>query len=403
MSMTHIKGLGKSVGIPLFGILTFIALAAYLYSSKSTAQDASNNSFILNNGTWEQVVLPGNPGGSTVRSLFGDDLTADDYGQTWIIYTFDGAANSYANPGIDGSIAQGQGFWMIQITGSDVEIDVPVDFPGPLVFQNAACSSPSGCAVLQLATRDNNATWNMLGSPFPNSIPTSDIRIVTNATDSICSSGCSLDEASSQGLIGSELWHYNSAAGQYDDKNAMGSTNPMQGFWMKTENGSDGSDPALLVPKAEDDDGLPPDPGEAGKATLEGIDSDGDGVRDDVQRWIVLENDNDLNLQNALKQNAKTMSLLLINSDDKEKSLLNMQNEIDDFECLHYTLGYNRDGFHSAMDIDDEIEAIFYNTKDRVKARLSAQKHAIARVGSENLSFEETIQKAGTLCDFSLN
>lgn len=33
---------------------------------------------------------------------------------------------------------------------------------------------------------------------------------------------------------------------------------------------------------------LPPDPGERGKQTLEGIDSDGDGLRDDVQRFIVL-------------------------------------------------------------------------------------------------------------------
>ena len=32
---------------------------------------------------------------------------------------------------------------------------------------------------------------------------------------------------------------------------------------------------------------LPPDPGEAGKLTIEGIDSDKDGLRDDVQRYIV--------------------------------------------------------------------------------------------------------------------
>ena len=32
---------------------------------------------------------------------------------------------------------------------------------------------------------------------------------------------------------------------------------------------------------------LPPDPGEAGKATLAGIDSDHDGVRDDLEREIV--------------------------------------------------------------------------------------------------------------------
>lgn len=34
---------------------------------------------------------------------------------------------------------------------------------------------------------------------------------------------------------------------------------------------------------------LPPDPGEAGKATIDGIDADKDGIRDDVQRWIVNE------------------------------------------------------------------------------------------------------------------
>jgi hypothetical protein len=34
---------------------------------------------------------------------------------------------------------------------------------------------------------------------------------------------------------------------------------------------------------------LPPDPGEAGKATPDGIDADKDGMRDDVQRWIVTE------------------------------------------------------------------------------------------------------------------
>lgn len=33
---------------------------------------------------------------------------------------------------------------------------------------------------------------------------------------------------------------------------------------------------------------LPPDPGEAGKATIAGIDSDNDGVRDDVQRLLAV-------------------------------------------------------------------------------------------------------------------
>jgi hypothetical protein len=34
---------------------------------------------------------------------------------------------------------------------------------------------------------------------------------------------------------------------------------------------------------------LPPDPGPEGKLTIDGIDSDKDGMRDDVQRWIAME------------------------------------------------------------------------------------------------------------------
>ena len=43
----------------------------------------------------------------------------------------------------------------------------------------------------------------------------------------------------------------------------------------------------LPVPATDVPVVLPPDPGEAGKATLAGIDSDKDGVRDDLQREIV--------------------------------------------------------------------------------------------------------------------
>lgn len=50
---------------------------------------------------------------------------------------------------------------------------------------------------------------------------------------------------------------------------------------------------------------FPPDPGEAGKKTIEGIDSDHDGVRDDVQRWIYAYFPNDTKKQMALRQMAR--------------------------------------------------------------------------------------------------
>jgi len=50
--------------------------------------------------------------------------------------------------------------------------------------------------------------------------------------------------------------------------------------------------------------GFPPDPGNAGKRTLEGIDSDHDGLRDDVQRWIYARYPNDERKRKALRQMA---------------------------------------------------------------------------------------------------
>lgn len=47
---------------------------------------------------------------------------------------------------------------------------------------------------------------------------------------------------------------------------------------------------------------LPPDPGEAGKQTLQGIDSDSDGVRDDVQRYIAYAAPTSVDLRKALSQ-----------------------------------------------------------------------------------------------------
>ena len=51
--------------------------------------------------------------------------------------------------------------------------------------------------------------------------------------------------------------------------------------------------------------GFPPDPGEEGKKTIQGIDSDRDGVRDDVQMWIYAFVPNEPKRQMALRQMAR--------------------------------------------------------------------------------------------------
>lgn len=50
--------------------------------------------------------------------------------------------------------------------------------------------------------------------------------------------------------------------------------------------------------------GFPPDPAKPGKTTIDGIDSDRDGLRDDVQRWIYARYPNEERKRKALRQMA---------------------------------------------------------------------------------------------------
>jgi ABC-type Fe3+-citrate transport system substrate-binding protein len=72
---------------------------------------------------------------------------------------------------------------------------------------------------------------------------------------------------------------------------------------------------------------VPFDPGENGKITLEGIDSDNDGIRDDVQRMIAQEYGNDKEKYNQVIIQAKTINKLF---GDKT----NMESEINVFKEL---------------------------------------------------------------------
>ncbi|QPJ60770.1 MAG: hypothetical protein G3M70_02240 [Candidatus Nitronauta litoralis] len=81
---------------------------------------------------------------------------------------------------------------------------------------------------------------------------------------------------------------------------------------------------------------LPPDPGEAGKATLLGIDSDNDGVRDDIQRYIELTYPESAKTRAALRQYAKAANDALENAEDKRTSINNAYKANRSQECLYF-------------------------------------------------------------------
>ncbi|GJL77030.1 MAG: hypothetical protein NPINA01_00190 [Nitrospinaceae bacterium] len=91
-----------------------------------------------------------------------------------------------------------------------------------------------------------------------------------------------------------------------------------------------------LILIMENNMGLPPDPGEAGKATLEGIDSDNDGVRDDLQRYIALTYTDSAKVRALLNQHVKILQQSLIDADDKNLSIQHSLEKNRAYKCRDF-------------------------------------------------------------------
>lgn len=120
---------------------------------------------------------------------------------------------------------------------------------------------------------------------------------------------------------------------------------------------------------------LPPDPGEAGKATLQGIDSDGDGVRDDVQRYIVFKYSTSEKIRAGLMQMARVGQLTLLQSTTQTSSIANIKNFIRTQQCMESFAD-----FRAIRDIKNDLLAELLNTKERTKVWLEARQHASGEV-----------------------
>jgi hypothetical protein len=80
--------------------------------------------------------------------------------------------------------------------------------------------------------------------------------------------------------------------------------------------------------------GLPPDPGAPGRQTLQGIDSDHDGVRDDLQRLIHLTYPGAATTIAALEQTAKTLQSALVDAGSHAPAVDHATQMVRNFECL---------------------------------------------------------------------
>lgn len=138
---------------------------------------------------------------------------------------------------------------------------------------------------------------------------------------------------------------------------------------------------------------LPPDPGEAGKETLLGIDSDKDGVRDDIQRYIYITYPNEEKVRLALFQIARNYQELLPNSADPEISHENVKKLYCSRDCLAHIKG-----IRTAIRITNAMKAEILNTKKRSLAYLQFN-NSLAGKTTSLPEYEDLIK----CCPFSVD
>ena len=115
---------------------------------------------------------------------------------------------------------------------------------------------------------------------------------------------------------------------------------------------------------------LPPDPGSSGDATLEGVDVNGNGIRDDIERWIYLTYPDSEKLRRALIQEYYPLQNMIIHGQQQNRDAV-----YDDMialqrssECLFYV---HPDRPHK---ISSELEARILNTDQRTYGYFEASR-----------------------------
>lgn len=137
-----------------------------------------------------------------------------------------------------------------------------------------------------------------------------------------------------------------------------------------------------------DGDPQPPHPGEAGKETLLGIDSDNDGVRDDVEIWINEAYAGKRYTIKALKMMARAQQKVFLAA-TKEQSIQATLEKVTAYTCALWASG-------DEMNLDQKIELISVNTKARVIAALKERENFTGQMTPENLlggSLEQIVKR----------
>lgn len=128
--------------------------------------------------------------------------------------------------------------------------------------------------------------------------------------------------------------------------------------------------------------------------TVEGVDSDGDGIRDDVQRWINEQFSSQPEVKMAMRQMAMGKQLRLLNINSKDQSIITVKKVLDSSECLGGLIGTD-----SMAKLQRELNSRLLNTKDRLYADIKAS----SNFSGQAYNLPNTKADELALCDFDTN
>lgn len=112
---------------------------------------------------------------------------------------------------------------------------------------------------------------------------------------------------------------------------------------------------------------LPPDPGEAGKATLAGIDSNNDGVRDDLEREIVYMYPKNEEVRRVLRAMVKTGQEVITTEGDHDHFEKLKINYLSLRDCSIYLIFGPLGNPNLDLTNNQVLDAMLQNTKTRKK------------------------------------
>lgn len=204
----------------------------------------------LRNGEWSLITIPADPGASgTVENLLADDMGNLPYGQngSWVVYAYNAQGRTYQELGLGDRLRANVGYWIVQLSGGTVELDLPSNLSPAATGSPAGCPSGQVCTTSPLVSNASGSQWNLVGFSALNNLRFGETRFHT--TSGACTSGCSPDEANTQGIAKNVAYRYrnpNNAGNPYVEMLSTDTFKAWEGVWVKVYSSADS--PTWVLP-----------------------------------------------------------------------------------------------------------------------------------------------------------